>query len=95
MFGINASRRADQDMRDDVSSPDGPPLPPPCEAGQPVLVVGGLACFDEWDTLALAGLPMRNLLRNALQWIPVRPRHRPRRSTLTLELSSTWRQSCE
>jgi hypothetical protein len=63
-------------MRDDASSPDGPPLPPPGEAGQsaliagqPALIIERLACFDEWDALALAGLPMRDLLRKAMRWM--------------------------
>jgi hypothetical protein len=62
-------------MKDDASSPDGPPLPLPGEAGQPALIAGqpaliikGLACLDEWDTLALARLPLRNLLRKAMRW---------------------------
>jgi hypothetical protein len=54
-------------MRDGASSPAGPPLPPPGEAGQPALIEG-LACFDEWDALALARLPMRDLLRKAMRW---------------------------
>jgi hypothetical protein len=62
-------------MRDGASSPDGPPLPPPSEAGQPALIIDGLGCFDEWDTLALARLPMRNLLRKAMRWRPAQPRH--------------------
>jgi hypothetical protein len=62
-------------MWDDASSPDGPPLPPPCEAGQPALVIDGLVCCDEWDTLSLVGPPMRNLLRKAMRWMRVRPRH--------------------
>jgi hypothetical protein len=56
-------------MRDGASSPAGPPLPPPGEAGQPPLIIDGLACFDEWDTLALARLPIRDLLRKAMRWM--------------------------
>ena len=61
-------------MTDDASSPGGPPLPPSGETGPPALIVDGLACFDEWDTLALARLPVRNLLRRALRWLPAQPR---------------------
>ena len=60
-------------MTDDASSPHGPPLPPSGETGPPALIVDGLACFDEWDTLALARLPVRNLLRRALRWLPAQP----------------------
>jgi hypothetical protein len=66
-------------MSDGASSPAGPPLPSPGEAGQPALIAGqpalvieGLACFDEWDTLALARLPMRDLLRKAMRWMRAR-----------------------
>jgi hypothetical protein len=61
-------------MTDDASSPV-PPLPPSGETGPPALIVDGLACFDEWDTLALARLPVRkNRLRKAMRWRPAQPR---------------------
>ena len=60
-------------MTDDASSPGGPPLPPSGETGPPALIVDGLACFDEWDTLALARLPVAGLLRQAMEWIHSRP----------------------
>jgi hypothetical protein len=56
-------------MNDGAGSPAGPPLPPPGEAGQPALIIDGLGCFDEWDTLALARLPVTDLLRQAMRWM--------------------------
>jgi hypothetical protein len=55
-------------MRDGAIPPAEPPLPPPDEAGQPAVIIDALACFDEWDTLALARLPMGDLLRKAMWW---------------------------
>jgi hypothetical protein len=59
-------------MSDGASSAAGPPLPPPGEAGQPVLIINGLGCYDEWDTLALARLPTTDALRRAMRWMRVR-----------------------
>jgi hypothetical protein len=56
-------------MSDGANSAAGPPLPPPGEAGQPALIIDGLGCFDEWDTLALARLPVTDLLRQAMRWM--------------------------
>jgi hypothetical protein len=60
-------------MSDGATSMAGPPLPPPGEAGQPAVIIDGLACFDEWDTLALARLPVAGLLRQAMRWTHSRP----------------------
>jgi hypothetical protein len=60
-------------MNDGAGSPAGPPLPPPGEAGRPALIIDGLGCFDEWDTLALARLPVTDLLRQAMRSIRSRP----------------------
>jgi hypothetical protein len=54
-------------MSDGAGSPAGPPLPPPGEAGQHALIIDGLGCFDEWDTLALARLPVTDLLCQAMR----------------------------
>jgi hypothetical protein len=49
-----------------LGSPGETGRPPPI-AEPTALVIEGLACFDEWDTLALARLPLRDLLRKALR----------------------------
>ena len=43
--------------------------PPPGEAGQPALIIDGLGCFDAWDSLALARLPLTDLLHQATGWL--------------------------
>jgi hypothetical protein len=55
-------------MKRDASSPACPPVKRPGAGGQPALIIEGLACFDEWDTLALARVPMSELLRKAMWW---------------------------
>jgi hypothetical protein len=55
-------------MKGDASSSPGRPVPLPVEGGRPALIVDGLACSDEWDTLALARLPTSGLLRKAMWW---------------------------
>ncbi len=56
-------------MSDGAGSQAGPPLPPAGEAGQPALIIDGPGCFDEWDTLALARLPVTDPLRQAMRWM--------------------------
>jgi hypothetical protein len=53
-------------MTGGASWPAGPPLPSG-ETGQPAVIIDGLGCLDEWDTLALARLPMTDLLRPVMR----------------------------
>jgi hypothetical protein len=57
-------------MNGGANSHAGPALPPLGGAEQPTpIIIDGLGCFDEWDTLAVARLPIRDLLRAATRWI--------------------------
>jgi hypothetical protein len=60
-------------VTDGSRSPGQPTPPSPGEAGPPAPSAGStvlvieVGLLDEWDTLALARLPLRNLLRNAMR----------------------------
>jgi hypothetical protein len=60
-------------VTDGSRSPGQPTLPSPGEAGPPAPSAGStvlvieVGLLDEWDTLALARLPRRNLLRKAMR----------------------------